>query len=105
MCQVLALGHLTVMFYLYNLYNVKKISICIVKSFGQISSPSRVKTQETCVLNLNEAYTSHVGDDMDLGFSDDAFDREDDTYHPLDSQQTINLIERRSRPSRIYLKQ
>lgn len=54
------------MSYLYDCYNVDRISIYVVKSPSQTSSPSRVETRERCVPYLNVAYRGHSEDDMDL---------------------------------------
>lgn len=56
----------------YDLYNVDRIIIYVIKVNGQDSSPLSVETQERCIFNLNKKYTSHGRNNTDLHLRDDA---------------------------------
>lgn len=52
---------LNVMLYLYDLYNIGRISIYVIKSSGQNIKPSRYCNKEGCVINTKEEYINHEG--------------------------------------------
>lgn len=62
------------MLYLYNIYNVDRICIYVLKSPCQTSSPSRVEAKDRCLANLNVEYIGQCGDDTDLHATDNAFE-------------------------------
>lgn len=47
---------LTDTLYLHDLYNIYRISIYVIKFFGQTTRHHFVETQDRCALNLNEEY-------------------------------------------------
>lgn len=46
--------------------NVDRISVCVIKSPGQTSSPNPIEAKERCVPNLNKVYSDHGGEEMGL---------------------------------------
>lgn len=46
---------LIVLLYLHDIYNIDRISVYVIKSSSQTSSPLFVETQKGCVPNMNKS--------------------------------------------------
>lgn len=77
------------MLYLHDIYNVGRISIYVIKTYGETLSPPIVETQDHCVPDMNDEYIDHKGDDSGGGIEENA----------PDTQPITDLIEWRPESS------
>lgn len=86
------------MLYLHDLYSAERISIYVVKSFGQTSSLRPIKAKERCVPTHNEAYSGHGEEEMDLRLSDNVANELDVNDNNLNNLSPANLWNGGRRP-------